>query len=96
MQMVGEKNPSHQVKRAQPPRSVEGSRQEGETGLSEFLSSPQQARDDKEISTGKKSTPGFRHRDRILRGGDNSCGKDADRDSGSPRYLLFGELNAKA
>jgi hypothetical protein len=77
----------------QRPRSVEGSRQEGEIRLSEFLSSPQQAHDDKEISIGKKSTPDFRHRDRIRHGGDNGYGKDADRETGGPRYLLHGQRN---
>jgi hypothetical protein len=86
--VVGEKDPSGEVKRVQCPRSVEGSRQEGEIRLSEFLSSPQQAHDDEEISIGKKSTPEFRHRDRIRHGGDNSYGKDADRKTGGPRYLL--------
>jgi hypothetical protein len=42
----------------------------------------------KELSIGKKGTPGFRHRDRIRRAGDNSYGKDADRTTGGPRYLL--------
>jgi hypothetical protein len=45
--VAGEKDPSRQAKRAQCPRSVEGSRQEGEIRLGEFLSPPEQARDDK-------------------------------------------------
>ena len=72
----------------QCPRSVEGSRQQGEIRLGEFLSPPEQAHDDKEISIGKKRTPEFRHRDRIRHRGDNSYGKDADRKIGGPRYLL--------
>ena len=72
----------------QCPRSVEGSRQQGEIRLGEFLSPPEQAHDDKEISIGKKRTPEFRHRDRIRHGGDNNYGKDADRKIGGPRYLL--------
>jgi hypothetical protein len=36
------------------PRSVEGSRQQSEIRLGEFLSPPEQAHDDKEISIGKK------------------------------------------
>jgi hypothetical protein len=73
--------------KAQRP-SVEGSRQQGEIRLGEFLSPPEQPHDNKEISIGKKRTPEFRHRDRIRHGGDNSYGKDADRKSGGPRYLL--------
>jgi hypothetical protein len=95
--LVGEKDPSYQVKRVQCPRSVEGSRQEGELRLGEFLPPPEQAHDDKE--GGKKRTPEFRHRDKIWHGGDNSYGKDADRKigpspegygphGGGPRYLL--------
>jgi len=76
------------VKRVVCPRSVEGSRQQGEIRLSEFLSPPEQAHDDKEISLGKKKTPEFRRRDRIRRGGDDSYGKDADCKTGGPRYLL--------
>jgi hypothetical protein len=56
--MVGEKDPSGQVKRAQCPRSVEGSRQQGQVRLGEFLSPPEQAHGDKQ--TGKKRTPEFR------------------------------------
>jgi len=89
--VVGEKDPSGEVKRVQCPRPVEGSRHEGEIRLSELLSSPQQAHDDQETSIGKKSTPEFRHRDRIRHGGDNSYGKDADRRVGGPRYLLSTE-----
>jgi len=70
----------------QCPRSVEGSRQQGEIRLGEFLSLPEQAHDDKEI--GKKRTAQFRHRDRIRHGGDDGHGKDADRKTGGPRYLL--------
>jgi hypothetical protein len=44
----------------QCPRSVEGSRQQGEIRLSEFLSPPEQAHDDKEMSIRKKRTPEFR------------------------------------
>jgi hypothetical protein len=73
----------------QCPRSVEGSRQQGEVRLGEFLSPPEQAHGDKEISIGKKRTPEFRHRDRIRHGGDDSDGKDADRKTGGPRYLLL-------
>jgi hypothetical protein len=51
---IGEKDPSRQVKRVPCPRSVEGSRQQGEIRLGEFLSPPEQAHDDKEISIGKK------------------------------------------
>jgi hypothetical protein len=47
-------------KTVQCPRSVEGSRQQGEVRLGEFLSPPEQAHDDKEISIGKKRTPEFR------------------------------------
>jgi hypothetical protein len=54
MPIVGEKNPSRQVKRVQRPRSVEGPRQQGEIRLGEFLSPPEQTHDDKEISIGKK------------------------------------------
>jgi len=86
--VFGEKDPSCQVKRVQCPRSVEGSRQQGEIRLGEFLSPREQAHDDKEISIGKKRTPEFRHRDRIRHGGDNNYGKDADRKIGGPRYLL--------
>ena len=57
--LVGEKDPSYQVKRVQCPRSVEGSRQQGEIRLGEFLSPPEQAHDDKEISLGKKRMPSF-------------------------------------
>jgi hypothetical protein len=39
---------------------VEGSRPQGEIRLGEFLSPPEQAHDDKEISMGKKRTPEFR------------------------------------
>jgi hypothetical protein len=46
------------VKRVQCPRSVEGSRQQGEIRLGEFLSPPEQAHGDKEI--GNKRTPEFR------------------------------------
>jgi hypothetical protein len=73
----------------QCPRSVEGSRQQGEIRLGEFLSPPEQAHDDKEISMGKKRTPEFRQRHRIRHGGDKSFGKDADRKIGGPRYLLL-------
>jgi hypothetical protein len=72
----------------QCPRSVEGSRQQGEIRLGEFLSPPEQAHSDKEISIGKKRTPEFRHRDRIRHGGDNGYGKDADRKTGVPPYTL--------
>jgi hypothetical protein len=72
----------------QGPRSVEGSRQQGEISLGEFLSPPEQAQDDKEISIGKKRTPESRHRDGTRHGGDSSYGKDADRKIGGPRYLL--------
>jgi hypothetical protein len=44
----------------QRPRSVEGWRQPGEIRLGEFLSPPEQAHDDQEISIGKKRTPEFR------------------------------------
>lgn len=88
MPVVREKDPSCQVKRVQCPRSVEGSRQPGEIRLGEFLSPPEQASDDKEISIGKKRTAEFRHRDRIRRVDDSSYGKDADRKIGGPRYLL--------
>jgi len=44
----------------QCPRSVEGSRQQGEVRLGEFLSPPEQTHDDKEISMGKKKTAEFR------------------------------------
>jgi len=44
----------------QRPRSVEGPRQQGEIRLGEFLSPPEQARDDKEMSIGRKRTPEFR------------------------------------
>jgi hypothetical protein len=82
----------------QCPRSVEGSRQQGKIRLGEFLSPPEQAHDDKEVSIGKKRTPDFRHRDRIRHGGDDGHGKDADRkigpspegygpQGGGPRYL---------
>ena len=87
--VVGEKDPSCQVKRVQCPRSLEGSRQRGEIRVGEFLSPPEQVHGDKEVSIGKKRTPEFRHRDRIRHGGDNSYGKDADRKIGGPRYLLF-------
>ena len=83
---VGEKDPSREVKRVQCPRSVEGSRQQGEIRLGESLSPPEQAHGDKEI--GKKRTPEFRHRDRIRHGYDDSYGRDADRKIGGPRYLL--------
>ena len=56
--VVGEKDPSCQVKRVPRPRSVEGLRQQGEIRLGEFLSPPEQAHGDKEI--GKKRTPEFR------------------------------------
>jgi hypothetical protein len=42
--MVGEKDPSGQVKRMQCLGSVEGSCQQGEVRLGEFLSLPEQAR----------------------------------------------------
>jgi len=42
-----------------------------------LLSPPGPAYGDKEI--GKKSTPDFRHRDRIRHGGEDGGGKDADR-----------------
>jgi len=70
------------------PRSVEGSRQQGEVRRGEFLSPAEQAHGDKGISIGKKRTPEFRHRDRIRHGGDDGHGKDADRETGGPRYLL--------
>ena len=54
--------------------------------LGELLSLPEQADGDKE--SGKKSTPEFRHHDRIRHGGDEGYGKDADRKTGGPRYLL--------
>jgi hypothetical protein len=60
--------------------------QHGKARLGEFPSPPEQAHDDKEM--GKKRTPEFRHRDRIRRGGDNGHGRDADRKTGGPRYLL--------
>jgi hypothetical protein len=75
------------------PRSVEGSRQQGEIRLGEFLSPPEQAHSDKEM--GKKRTPEFRHRDRTRHGGDDSYGKDADRKSGGPRYPLVLEKSGK-
>jgi hypothetical protein len=81
------------VKRVQRPRSVEGSRQQSEIRLGEFLSPPEQAHDDKEISMGKKRPPEFPHRGRIRRGGDNSYGRDADRKTGGPRYLLLPASN---
>ena len=56
--------------------------------LGEFLSPPKQAHDDKEISIEKKRTPEFRLRDSIRHGGDHSYGKDADRKTGGPCYLL--------
>jgi hypothetical protein len=43
---------------------------------------------DKEISLAKKRTPEFGHADRVEHGGDDRYGKDADRESGGPRYLL--------
>jgi hypothetical protein len=63
----------------------------GKIRLGEFPSPSEQAHDDKEISIGKKRTPEFRHRDRIRHGGDNGYGKDADRKTGGPRYLLYDE-----
>ena len=42
------------------PRAVEGSCQQGEIGLSESLSLPEQTNGDKEISIGKKRTAEFR------------------------------------
>ena len=59
MPVVGEKGPSCQVKRVQCPRSVEGSRQQGEIRLGESLSPPEQAHDDKEISIEKKGRRSF-------------------------------------
>ena len=50
--------PSNRIVHFARRRSVEGSRQQGEIRLGEFLSSPEQAHDDKEISIGKKRTPG--------------------------------------
>jgi hypothetical protein len=44
----------------QCPGSVEGSCQQGEVSLGEFLSPPEHAQDNKEISIGKKRTPEFR------------------------------------
>ena len=86
--VVGEKDPSCQVKRVQRPCSVEASRQQGEIRLGEFLSPPEQAHDDKEISIGKKRTPEFRHRHSIRHGGDNRYGEDADRKGGGATGLL--------
>ena len=71
----------------QCPRSVEDSRQQGEVRLGEFLSPPEQAHDDKEISIGRKKTPEFRHRDRIWHGSDDGYRKDADRKTGGLRLL---------
>ena len=76
------------MKRVQCPRSVEGARQQGKIRLGEFLSPPEQAHDDKEISIGKKRTPEFGHHDRIRHGGDDSYGKDADRKIGPSPCLL--------
>jgi len=42
----------------------------------------------KKVGVGKKRTPEFRHRDRILQGGDHGYGKDPDRVGGGPRHLL--------
>ena len=67
-------------------RSVEGSRQGGEVRLGELLSPPEEAHGDKEI--GKKRTPEVRHRHTIRRGGDDGHGRDADRKTGGPRYLV--------
>ena len=69
-------------------RSVGGSCQQGGIRLGELLSPPEQAHGDKETLIGKKRTRAFRERDRIRHGGDNSCGKGADRKIGGPRYLL--------
>jgi len=90
--VVREEDPSRQVERMERPSPVEGARQQGEVRLGEFLSPPEQAHDDKEISMGKKRTPEFRHRDRIRHGSDHRYGKDADRKIGGPRYLLKTEM----
>jgi len=87
--VVGEKGPKLSGKKGAVPRSVEGSLQQGEIRRGEFLSPPEQAHDDKEVSFGKKRTPEFRHRDRIRHGGDNGYGKDADRKTGGPRYARY-------
>ena len=68
--------------------SVEGSRQQGEIRPGQFLSPPEQAHDDKEISIGKKRTPEFRHRDRIRHGGDDGHGQDADPSADGRSALL--------
>jgi hypothetical protein len=52
----------------QCPRPVEGSRQEGEVRLGEFLSPPEQAHGDK--GSGEKRPPGFRDCGGIRQGGD--------------------------
>ena len=69
-------------------RSVEGSRQQRKVGLRELLSPPKQAHGDGETSVGKKRTPELRHRDRTQHAGNDGYGKDADRKTGRPRYLL--------
>ena len=40
-------------------------------------------------------TPESRHRNRIRHRGDDGCGKDADRKSGGPHYLLCASLAAR-
>jgi hypothetical protein len=64
---------------------AEGSRQQGEVRLGEFLSPPEQAHGGKE--SGKKRTPEFRPRDRMRHGGDNGKRRGLAAASG-PRYLL--------
>jgi len=63
---------------------IEGSPQQGEIRLGEFVSSPEQARDDKEISIEWKKAPELRHRDRIPHSGDRKRRGPQNRRSALP------------
>jgi len=56
----------------------------------QLLSAPGPAHSGRETSIIEKRRPEFRHCDRIQDGGGDGWGKDADRKTGGPRYLLSG------
>jgi hypothetical protein len=72
------------VRRCPGPASAE---RRGALGLRP-LSPPGPAHRDRETSVIEKRTPEFRLRDRIQKGGDDGCGKEADHESGGLRLLI--------